>query len=434
MQDPKDKEKTTMRRPHRKSRNGCSNCKRRRVKCDEQHPQCSQCIHFKIRCTFAPRLVSSSSETSASPASDSLSKRGRGRPRRDWLYEDTEQESSASELCCRSIYVSNTHINLDDAQLLLHFTQHTAGSINGNDAAIDRLFRFWSYNVPRIGLTHPFVMHMVYAFSAHHKTYLTALDHPAQRQKFKELAKHHTSLGLPQLTSALAHIDSANCGAAYIAATLVCYSSFAAGPAGPSDLLACNLDAEQGVLWVPMVHGVRLIRAKFDDDELFAGLMEPMHRRNFELSPETLLPRCISERLKRLDWEKALQALRDMVSLQRSDDAAVCLSELDKLISIYEATFGTDQDGSFHGPSENQFVFGWLYRLERPFICCLQQRDSIALVILSYFAVLLKTMEQLWYIRGWADHLVAMVKRLAHETDLVWLQWPSEALSYYDRA
>ncbi|KAI0517645.1 hypothetical protein F5B22DRAFT_112621 [Xylaria bambusicola] len=271
-------------------------------------------------------------------------------------------------------------------------------------------------------------MDMVYALSAYHKAYLTAPDHLAQRERFKTLAKHHVALGLPQLTSALAHIDSVNCGAAYIAATLVCYSTFASGPTSPGDLLSCNLDVEQGVLWVPMVHGVRLIRAKFDQDELFTELMEPMHARNFESSP----PRYTREGLKRLDWEKALGALRDMVTRQKSDDAAACLSELDSLISIYEATFGPDQDGSYHGPSESQFVFGWLYRLGRPFVSRLQQKDSTALIILSYFAVLLKTMEYLWYMKGWADHLVAMVKGLVPEDDSVWLQWPCAALSYYD--
>ncbi|KAJ3569537.1 hypothetical protein NPX13_g6049 [Xylaria arbuscula] len=213
---------------------------------------------------------------------------------------------------------------------------------------------------------------------------------------------------------------------------MVCYCNFAAGAfLGPGDLLACNLDAEQDVLWVPMVHGVRLIREKFDEDELFAGLMEPMHRRNFEPSGEAPSPRCIEECLKRLDWEDALQALRDMVNSQKHDDTTVCLGELDKLIPIYEATFGTDDDGSYHGPSENQFVFGWLYRLERPFIGLLQRKDPTALVILSYFAVLLKTMEHLWFVRGWAEHLITSVKRLTCENDLVWLQWPSEALEFY---
>ncbi|KAK5627434.1 hypothetical protein RRF57_003149 [Xylaria bambusicola] len=193
-------------------------------------------------------------------------------------------------------------------------------------------------------------MHMVYALSAYHKAYLTPPDDLTQRERFKGLAKHHISLGLPQLTSALAHFDSVNCGAAYIAATIVCYSTFAAGPAGPGDLLACNLDVEHGVLWIPMVHGVRLIRAKFDQDELFTGLMEPMHRRNFELSTEPTPPRCTREHIKRLYWEKALNALRDMAALQRSDDAAVCLCELDNLTSIYEVTFGTDQDGELSRP------------------------------------------------------------------------------------
>ncbi|CAN3373448.1 hypothetical protein DIRU0_C24674 [Diutina rugosa] len=41
------------RRPHSKSRMGCDNCKRRRIKCSEQFPQCIECTRHKVVCSYS---------------------------------------------------------------------------------------------------------------------------------------------------------------------------------------------------------------------------------------------------------------------------------------------------------------------------------------------------------------------------------------------
>jgi hypothetical protein len=41
------------RRGHFKSRLGCLNCKRRRVKCNEQRPTCSPCQRLGLECDYA---------------------------------------------------------------------------------------------------------------------------------------------------------------------------------------------------------------------------------------------------------------------------------------------------------------------------------------------------------------------------------------------
>ncbi|KAM5354122.1 hypothetical protein ACJ41O_000772 [Fusarium nematophilum] len=42
------------RRGHSKSRLGCFNCKRRRVKCDERQPGCARCARLGLRCQYPP--------------------------------------------------------------------------------------------------------------------------------------------------------------------------------------------------------------------------------------------------------------------------------------------------------------------------------------------------------------------------------------------
>lgn len=40
------------RRKHKNSKNGCSNCKKRRVKCSETLPACTNCVRRKVRCGY----------------------------------------------------------------------------------------------------------------------------------------------------------------------------------------------------------------------------------------------------------------------------------------------------------------------------------------------------------------------------------------------
>jgi hypothetical protein len=44
--------KPVPRKGHTKSRRGCFNCKRRRIKCNEKHPRCNHCIKAGLQCEY----------------------------------------------------------------------------------------------------------------------------------------------------------------------------------------------------------------------------------------------------------------------------------------------------------------------------------------------------------------------------------------------
>ncbi|OAA46324.1 Zn(2)-C6 fungal-type DNA-binding domain protein [Metarhizium rileyi] len=50
----------THRRSHRKSRNGCVECKRRHIRCDERRPACANCAIAERTCVFPPAAAPSS--------------------------------------------------------------------------------------------------------------------------------------------------------------------------------------------------------------------------------------------------------------------------------------------------------------------------------------------------------------------------------------
>ncbi|KAE8453193.1 hypothetical protein EG329_011260 [Mollisiaceae sp. DMI_Dod_QoI] len=55
------------RRPHRKSRLGCKNCKVKRTKCDEIHPTCGNCHKYNLQCDFTLKPRSKSPPTVSLP-------------------------------------------------------------------------------------------------------------------------------------------------------------------------------------------------------------------------------------------------------------------------------------------------------------------------------------------------------------------------------
>ena len=55
------------RKGHTKSRRGCYNCKRRRIKCNERHPECSHCTKAGLRCEYPANIIQAVQRSSCSP-------------------------------------------------------------------------------------------------------------------------------------------------------------------------------------------------------------------------------------------------------------------------------------------------------------------------------------------------------------------------------
>ncbi|OAQ58702.1 C6 transcription factor [Pochonia chlamydosporia 170] len=64
--DSDSRPKTNRRRGHFKSRLGCFNCKRRRIKCNEIRPECSACRRLALECSYP---VQNAASTDAAPTS-----------------------------------------------------------------------------------------------------------------------------------------------------------------------------------------------------------------------------------------------------------------------------------------------------------------------------------------------------------------------------
>ena len=250
-------------------------------------------------------------------------------------------------------------------------------------------------------------------------------------EEYKVLAQRHMSAGVEGCTRELTSPgpQAHNCGALYLAAVLICYCTFAAGPDGPDDLLICRVGPDAALVWRPMVQGVHLIRQVCALEHLFSGLMSPLGpaspEEEREPPPSSVLPVCARPEsvFPRIEWEAALGRLREFVAEEEGDAS---WHALDTLMNIYGATYGRDDDGLYDGDPNDQHVFRWLYCIDQDFVACVQRQEPFALLVLAHFALLLETISGGWYIQTWRDHLITTIGRLLPEEYQFWLQWPAE--------
>ncbi|KAF7950082.1 hypothetical protein EAE96_007382 [Botrytis aclada] len=185
-----------IRKPHKKSRNGCHGCKKRRIKCDEEKPRCQRCVSRDITCHY-PRVQSlvwvddpSTPETNSKASKDS----GPSPPH----YSSTPQNEETLSSDTKS-----PSLNLENIDLIIHWFTKTVYTVNppNNLAAI----KIGQTLILEEAMKHRFLLHGLLALSALHY----ADSHP-DRQKYVEIATAHHTRGLTLYHSILSNMNNGN--------------------------------------------------------------------------------------------------------------------------------------------------------------------------------------------------------------------------------
>jgi len=132
---------------------------------------------------------------------------------------------------------------------------------------------------------------------------------------------------------------------------------------------------------------------------------------------------------QRPDWERPVAALRDHIAAGIDIvEISPCLDALDSLAMSFETAYGR-VDCTKPGDAVDQFIFTWFYRLRDEYIECLRRKIPHAVVVLAYVMVLLKAMDYFWFVIGWPEHIMAVIRGLLSEDLRAWLVWPEDQLA-----
>ncbi|KAI0377163.1 hypothetical protein F5Y04DRAFT_189620 [Hypomontagnella monticulosa] len=415
--DPNLSQRRLTRRSHKKSRNGCSNCKQRRIKCNEAKPICDGCYKYFLPCDITPNLSVREPDENRG---DSSAPRKRGRPRKDWPIIAKPVESRARNSDGSENGSSNQNEttgepsyqwDIDDLELLHHYMSDAA--FNQGDRVM------WQEKVPRLAFIHHYVLHMLLATSALHLARIKA----DRSEKLTQLADRHATTGIRQATGMLPSMNKDNCSGLYISACLACCFSFAQKP-GPQNLLVVSDGCE--VPWFNLLRGVRLIVETYGLEAVFSGVLGPFPPPPApEVDKDPKLNELI---LEFVPWEEPLQKVEDMISGLSSPKKDICTHAFHSLRWCFEETYGTAATPKPTIIGRFEVVIVWLYRLEDEYVECLEEKHPAALILLAYYAVLLQTLQYCWFMEGWGTHLYRGVAGILGNSYEEWLQWPKDQI------
>ncbi|KAI1471261.1 uncharacterized protein F4812DRAFT_413317 [Daldinia caldariorum] len=408
------------RRPHRKSRAGCHNCKQRRVKCDELKPICGNCSRFSIPCGFSPHLCGSEKSKNILP--DVPIRRKRGRPRKDWsaitrdsaphgedeVGESSETTGSSPGPSLIKGPISSPQLTVDELELLYHYLT------DPNFSHGDKLM--WQVKVPRLAFSHHYVLHLILAVSAFH---LMRVD-PSRAEHFRKLADTHHSIGIRQATKLFPQLSTENCAPLYVAAVFACACGFAKEPT-PGNLLIIAEGCE--VPWLDLLRGVRLIVENIGLEHVFCGVLGPFP------PPEPKEPTETDEyQVDFVSWEEPLQKLSALVSTAPSSAQEIYNSTFECLTWCFHETYGTSTAPKSLIFGQLHVIMAWIYKLDEGFVEFIRQKQSTALIILAYFCILLSSLEYYWFLQGWANHICRGITNSLDPSYEHWLEWPREQI------
>lgn len=269
--------------------------------------------------------------------------------------------------------------------------------------------------LPRLGFAYHYVLRLILVLSGFH---LARIKGSYGLNYYAE-AERHFEAAVQEVSSAITLLDKQNCQALYTAAVLIFICSFAKGPQ-PDEFLGFRDDGNQGYLFLIM--GIRSILENcrtFLSTDVLAIHAEPAG--HDDSSQEV----CSVEAF---GYSDQIGQLHDLVAVEiasEDDDRyTTYIAILDRLHWCFESIYGTHllpTDAALW-----PHIFSWLYMLPAEFVVDLQHRKPVALVIFASYAVLLRRLNFVWFMRGWSEHIVTGSYQFVHEGYQQFLQWPME--------
>ncbi|CRK37336.1 hypothetical protein BN1708_001374 [Verticillium longisporum] len=425
------------RKAHTKSRTGCVECKRRRVKCNEERPTCKACHRHGVSCVYfeqpLPRgratVVGSTSHTSSiHPVTSTDNGQPAPSPVESHLNTGSHGPSPAT-VSPFSTTTSASHgdapsFTLHDLGLLHHWTVSTSSLLITHP----KFAPIWQITVPEIATQHEFLMHGILCLSALHLAHEKKLT---KSSFVREAAAHHT-LAIQGFNQAISEMDEANSEALFAFASLNIICTFSLtrqlGEEAAGTSRRSMKDRILGLEWVSMIRGVSIV-------------LEPVHRIIWSSPLRVMLDVGNWEELDPDDAAgDSARHLREIRSAWRgSSDAGAYDKILRALIKcfMFVEQFDSFDEQVLEAFGHNQVSSGpIMFILVAPdfFFMQLRQRQPPALIMFAYFGVILHRLRSFWFIEGWGKDIVDLVDDLLGDYWRPWTSWPLEMVETADES
>ncbi|KAF4440951.1 UPC2-regulatory involved in control of sterol uptake [Fusarium acutatum] len=250
------------RRPHKKAKTGCLDCRRRHVKCTEERPECRACWRRGVECEYplfqGIAFPSPSTQNGDETSPESTSSQPLKQVRAQTIAPVPGLVSSAyqSVLGVQQHDRPSANYGIEDMVLLHHWTVSTSLDVYKNSA----LSIICQVTYPKIAFQHPFVMQALLALTALHIAYLE----PQERLRYTAEAARYHSLGLQGFNEAITNSNEGMAEGLFVWSSLnLLYVFAASGRLGQGfwdeSSWGGRKDRILGAGWIPMLRGVQTV-------------------------------------------------------------------------------------------------------------------------------------------------------------------------------
>ncbi|KAH7017016.1 hypothetical protein EDB80DRAFT_704023 [Ilyonectria destructans] len=357
------------RRHHRKSRNGCSVCKRRHIKCDERQPSCGNCEISERKCGYsAPKGTKSSTPQYDQELTGSA-----------WLEATTPTSQGP-----HSPASTNSPAPKED-QI---FTFHHLALLHHVEKNMDEWLMVTDQMKPiaetylSTALTTPYLMNQLLALSAMHLRFLN----PESSDWYKQNAERLHQRGLLGFKMSLEDATNSNALPQFLFPSLLALYYLAERVA--------NADQEFDTIFDNMVQYFRLHRgARIMGERLWTSLRDSRLNQLF----------CAATQEPDLQWIRTPSYTIISEMLQTSDlnqeSLEACEGAKQALGFVIRRIEGPEAWGA-------HALMAWSNLLSPRFITLLEKRTPEALVILAHYSTLLYRFRDFWCLGDIGERLV----------------------------
>ncbi|KAH6973061.1 hypothetical protein BKA56DRAFT_593225 [Ilyonectria sp. MPI-CAGE-AT-0026] len=412
-----------LRRRHKKSKTGCLDCRRRRVKCSEEKPECRACCRRGVECQY-----SSSTDPSPAMQHDETSPASTSTPLSQSQSQSQSQQISPipnlSSLSFPAILTtpyeqSCVTFGIKDMALFHHWTTRSSLDIFKTSS----LSITCQVTFSQVALKHPFVMQALLGLAALHIAYLD----PRERLRHTADAARYHNQGLEGFREAVTRDNEEAGDALFVWSTLNLFYVF--GVSGRLGEGLCDesgwgsrRDRILGLGWIPMILGVETVLEPFSETIGSGPLRDVVNIGIFDdLDPdEATDPEDQRFCYMRTAWEN-------------NPDASTYEGTLQALrrCRMYMAQFST-MDGEdartlrFNRSWQGAFIF--VPVAPKEYFTLLHQRQPPALILYAFYGALLHSLNESWFMEGWGYDIVEVVDDLLGSYWKSWIAWPLEVV------
>ncbi|KAH6896529.1 hypothetical protein B0T10DRAFT_525989 [Thelonectria olida] len=368
------------RRSHRKSRNGCLECKKRHIRCDEGRPECSHCVRAERACSYL-------------------------KPRQVLRPGVSDMDEAASQASPSAVSIENEVQHTGPTFSIIHMTLlHHAG------CHMSEFMGIQGQSHPMIAIAidnatvAPYLLDQLLALSALH---LSAID-TAKSSLYHYQATELQTRALGLYNQLKAGISDANCIPTFLFASLLGIHVLRETLSSHRDGLAVFLD--DFVRYAHLHRGVRAITA-----ESWTVILES------SLKP-LLFVKDVSEKVDKNEPGTETNDLNAVLeSMQpRSPYIGACQEALRYVQWVLDICKlePTRLDMGVHSP------LAWPVVVPEEYFDALEQHRPEALVVFAFYAATLHRCENFWVFQDAGSSLVRMVVEYLGDSWRANLEWP----------